>query len=798
MRKLFWGTGIFAIAVVIAVGGALLYLRSARPAYDGVVTVAGLRGEVEIWRDSVGVPHIWATNLDDLYFAQGYVHAQDRLWQMELTRRVVEGRLAEVLGGRLLESDRFLRSLGLARAARAAVADLGAEQRSWLEAYAAGVNAWIAGHRGAFPPEFELLRIEPEPWEVEHSLMLEKIMAWDLASYQRSIDLFMAARRLGPERASYLAPDYPDWGVTILAGATGERGVDAGPIGGVPAPAAALLDALSVVRASNAWAISGARTVSGKPILANDMHLALTSPSLWYLTAQHAGEVDVAGLTLPGAPFVIAGHNRAIAWGLTNAYLDDVDLFIERVDPTDSTRYLTPTGSLPFEVVEDTIRVRGSGEPVIHRVRWTRHGPIIKEWGGPEGKELLALRWVGHENSRTWHAFPELNRATNWEEFVAAVRDFDNPHQNVVYADTAGRIGYHMGGRVPLRSGGRRPPILPVPGWTGEWEWEGYLPFDEHPQVVDPPEGFVVTANNRQAAGGIGDLISSAWEEPFRAERIRELVSSGDRFDAAAVHRQQLDIRDAMAARYRDLAVAAAERAGLGEAASLLRDWDLEAKTDSRAAALFYTWHGRLMVHAARSLYGTAGELDEGSDAEKALGLEEEGQRLWFPRDALTAVLERRAFAWVEGDGESAFDAAATLAIREADSIVGGRSWGELQVVEAVHPLSMVPGLGRLFGLNVGPNPLGGSPTTVNVAAKAEGENPRRVTHGASQRHVIDLGDIDGAGGYVIPTGQSGIPFSRHYRDQFDRWREGGLWSIPLDRGRAEARVVHRMTLKPR
>jgi penicillin amidase len=804
MRKLFWGVGILVLAAALLLGGAVIYLRTAEPDYSRDRVVAGLGAEVEIWRDSVGVPHIWASSAEDLFFAQGYVHAQDRLWQMELIRRVAEGRLAEVLGPDLLDTDKFLRTVGLGRAARAAAPTLDPAHRVWLEAYAAGVNAWIDGRRGALPPEFIALRIRPAPWEVEHSLMLEKIMAWDLAAYQRGVEMTRAVRRLGEVRAAYLAPTYPEWGTAILESATPGPTLVASPVPAseqvvppsIPPIAAELLDALSITRASNSWVLAGEHTRSGKPILANDMHLALTSPSLWYLAALHGGDFEVTGMTLPGAPFVVAGHNRAIAWGLTNAYVDDADLFIERLDPADSTRYLTPDGSLPFEVVVDTIRVRGQEAPVLFPIRWTRHGPILNGAEGLAGEELLALRWIGHDPSRTWQAMAGLNLASDWDEFVAAVGDFNNPHQNVIYADTAGRIGYYMGGRVPLRGDGRRPPLAPVPGWTGEWDWVGDLPFTEHPQAVDPPEGYLVTANNRQLAGEVGDLISTWWDEPFRAQRIRELLESGaGPFDADAVHRQQLDLRDAMASRFRDRAVAAAERAGLGEAADLLGAWDLEARTDSRGAALFYIWHDRLRRHLANSLYLDRAVTSSG--AEEAVVGGELPRGGWFPRDALTALLERQTLPWVEGGGREEFAQLAAVAMREADSISSGRSWGELQVVIAEHPMGRVAGLGRLLGLDVGPAPSGGSPTTVNVANRTGTGYPRRVTHGASQRHVVDMGDIDGAGGFILPTGQSGIPFSKRYRDQFERWRTGGLWLIPLDREKAWERSVYRMTLRP-
>ncbi|HEX7120413.1 MAG TPA: penicillin acylase family protein [Longimicrobiales bacterium] len=786
MRKLMLASGVLlAVAAAAAVAG-FGYLRSAEPDYGRGAVVDGLGAEVEVWRDALAVPHVWAASEPDLYFAQGYVHAQDRLWQMEMFRRVAEGRLSELFGERTVESDRFLRTLGLWRAAGRAERSLEPEERRLLEAYAAGVNAWIRSHDGALPPEFVFLRIRPEPWTVRHTLAIEKIMAWDLSAYGPGLELARAVRRLGAERARHLVPGYPSWGAHILG--------DAPVPPGIPAVAKAWLDRLSVTRASNAWVIAGSRTRSGKPILANDMHLGLDAPAIWHLMALHARDVDggaieVVGMTLPGTPGVVAGHNRAIAWGFTNAYVDDVDFFIERVDPADSTRYLTPDGSEPFRVIRDTIRVRG-GEPVPLTIRITRHGPILSPVEPRAGGDLIAMRWVAHDHSRSWRAIRGFNRAEGWDDFVRAVEQFGNPHQNVVYADTAGHIGYWMGGTVPLRGsaeigraggdgGPKPPPLAPVPGWTGEWDWVGTLPFERHPHVLDPPQGYIVTANNRQAAGAVGGLVSTRWGGPFRAMRITEMVAGAGPFDAAAVHRQQLDVRDAMAARYRDRAVEAAGRAGLAAASDLLREWDLEARMDSRAAALFNVWRDRLERLAAESLWG--------------------GEAGWMPDDAVHALLERRTLPWVDSGGDSAYLELAARAMAEADSIVGGRSWGELHRVRMDHPLGAVAVLDRLLGLNIGPAPLGGSPTTANVAHhRAGGGYPARVTAGASQRHVVDMADVDGSGGFILPTGQSGIPTSPHYRDQFERWRNGGLWLVPLDRDRAAARTVHRMTLRPR
>lgn len=761
-RRLAWVVaGVVALAIV-AVLAARLWLRTALPKTRGEIELPGLIADVEIWRDARGVPHIFAANEHDLYFAQGFLHAQDRLWQMELIRRVAQGRLAEVLGAALMESDRFLRTLGLWRAAGDQLAAMSAGTLEPLEAYAAGINAFLETRRGALPPEFLVLGINPEPWTVRHSLAVEKVMAWDLALYGSAAEATRTAHMVGPDTAARLLAEYPDWGATILEA----------DVPDVPAPAALLLDAFSVTRASNAWVIGGAHTRSGRPILANDMHLAMRQPPIWYLAAHHAGDIAATGMTLPGVPFIIAGHNRAVAWGFTNASLDDLDFFALRVDSADPSRYLTADGGQQFRVVPETIRVRGA-EPLVTSVRLTRFGPVVSL---AEGGDLLAMRWAAHDPSRSYEAFPAFARARSVHDVLAAVRSFDNPHQNVVFADTAGQIGYAMGGRIPVRGDGRPPPMLPVPSWTGEWEWTGYLPFDRHPAVLDPPQGYIVTANNRQVAGPRGDRISSSWEPPFRAERIRDMILAGGPFDAAGVHRMQMDVRDALADRYIGRAVAAARAAGLEENAAALAGWDRAATVESRPAALFYVWYERVRRGLRQELYGS-----------------ETG---WMPRDAVDAALEHAVLPWAsDGDGERLADILRQAAL-EADSIAAGRTWGELHVVRAEHALASANLLERLFGLSLGPAPAPGSPTTVNVAHYA-GDFPVTVGAAASQRHVVDLGNIDGAGGFILPGGQSGIPFSRHYGDQWDEWRGGGLWPLPLDRQRAVAGGVHRLSLVP-
>ena len=766
MRKILIALlGIMILAAVVLASG-VWFVKRARPDYDAAVPNAPVARDVDVWRDSAGVPHVWAQSQADVLFAQGYLHAQERLWQMELFRRVAEGRLSEVFGETMIDTDKLFRILGIWQAAAANEAQLEPAQRELLTAYVNGVNHWIRRHDGPLPPEFITLRIKPEPWTLQHSLAIEKIMAWDLTIYEGAANLTNAVRRLGEARARYLFPGDPPWGATIIETPEVPR---------MPPAAVALLDALSVTRASNAWVIGGARTRSGKPILANDMHLMLRQPGVWYLMALHAPGLDVVGMTIPGVPHVIAGHNKAVAWGFTNVMMDDIDLFVERVDSGNPERYLTTSGPQPFGRRVERLRVKGRDSAVVFTVRTTRHGPILSDLDDRLGRDVVAVRWAALDTSRSFRAFHALNQARGAPDVIAALRDFNNPHQNVVYADTAGNFGYQMAGRVPLRGARLRPPITPVPGWTGEWDWRGYLPFAEHPAANNPASGYAVTANNRQARSSIGDLISNDWDMPFRAARITEMVRSNNPHDAASVHRMQLDVTDKLAIRYKPNAVAAAQRAGRREIARLLGEWDGQARRDSRAAPYFYIWYEHLRRQLSRTLY------------DGAVG--------FLPRDALNAVLDSGRVPWADARGSALLDSIAGAAMLHTDSVVGRQTWGELHYVLAAHVLGEVAAIEKLLDLNVGPRPHQGSPTTVNVAQYLADEVPIRTSYGASQRHVVDMADVDGSGGFILPTGQSGLPASAHYQDMFDRWRNGGLWLIPLDRSRAEARAVHKMRI---
>lgn len=769
--------GLGVLLILFLVG--ILYLRSAEPERHGTFRLQGLAAAVDVEWDEYAVPRVRAGSVEDAMFAQGYLHARDRLWQMDLVRRAVAGRLAEVMGEEAVASDRFMRRLGLWAAAEESTAALTADELRLVQVYADGVNAALDGWSGAWPPEFLVLRYRPEPWEPVHTMAVAKMMALTLGSYTEATALARAVRVLGPERARHLIPAYPEWGTTTFEPIRPPEPPDTPPL------AAALIEAFSVASASNAWVVSGAHTASGKPLLANDPHLQLQAPGLWYLMGLHAPAagsrpgLDVVGATIPGAPLVILGRNRAIAWGMTNAYVKDVDIVIERVDPDDPTRYLVPGGSAPFEVSEESVHVRGRSEPELLQVRRTRHGPILPPVPGAAEDTLLAVRWTAYRPTTVFRGVLGMNVARDWDEFLVAAEAMDEPHQNLVYADTAGHIGFVMTGTVPIRGDREPPPAFPVPGWTGEAEWTGVLAFDEHPKLLDPDAGFIVTANNRQTVEAVADLIGHSWLLPFRAERITEMIRrGGGHYTAEDMLRMQLDLEDLFARRYVDRAIEAADAAGVPDVADRLREWHHRAGPHSRAASVFYIWCEVLRRLVSADLH--------------------RGEASYFPWEPAAHVLESRSLPW-RMDGEEAYRRAATEAMRQAVRLADDRRWSDLNRAVHAHPLGIVPILDRLLQLNVGPRDHYGSPHTVNVALWAfrtpAASFPFTTTAGVSMRHVADLGNTERAGGFVIGTGQAGVPFSRHYADQHDLWVTGGL--IPLPAAVADRPGTRPMRLEP-
>ncbi|HEX7087221.1 MAG TPA: penicillin acylase family protein [Vicinamibacterales bacterium] len=793
---------------------------------DGERRLNGLHAPVEILFDRYGVPHIYARDATDAWMAVGYLHARERLWQMELYRRATGGRLSEVLGPATLRVDRRFVALGLRRAAAAEWQVLSPHVRSALERYAEGVNAAI-GEMGRWnrPPEFLLLGITPEPWTPVDSLSVARLLAWRLAE-NRWGELLRGrlTQAVGPIDAARLMNAWPPEAPPIL-----REGPAPAPPRSTASPAApvalAVRDEHRVARAvppplppglewldvavrpggSNSWVVSGARTATGRPLLANDPHLAIEMPATWYEVHVVAAGLDVAGVTLPAAPFVIIGHNARIAWGLTNTGVDVQDLYVEDVDMT-RRRYLYRGQWLPLESTVYEIGVRGQERPERWEVFRTRHGPLVfteTEWEEPPdlaartgrlSPKPIALRW--DVTGETAPAFEAINRAGNWSEFLAGVRRFAAPSQNFVYADVDGHIGYAMSGRLPVRVGGDG--SRPVPGWTGEHDWAGWVPAERLPALLDPPSGQIVTANAEIDRRWPGTMTRD-WTAPFRTMRIVERLDGRTGLDSEAMRTLQLDVRSAAVDPLLDAVEAAAasrafERADpeARVAVERLRLWDRQV--DGRPVVTLYQAFVRALWR--RTFLDELGEelsrqLFEYGASERHVGLYAIARDPASPWWNDIATIDRRE---TRDDIVllAAGDAMRALAQRFGNE--ANWAWDRLHSVTFRHALGHG---GRLLDwfFSRGPLPLVGDSWTVRKAS-VDDRSPYTVTESASYRQVLDIGDWDRSLA-VITTGQSGHPRSPHYDDQLPLWHEGRLRPMPFSRGAVERERAHRLLLIP-
>jgi len=781
------GIGVLAVAALLlfAAGSGYLWLRQSLPEVDGVIEVAGPKAPVTVVRDRWAIPHIEADSFLDATFAQGFVHAQDRLWQMEFQRRLGAGRLAEILGAPALPIDRFMRVLGFYRLAEASLEHMSPQTIAWLEAYAAGVNAFLETRTGPLPPEFLILRHgEVEPWTPADSVVWVKLMALNLSANWRA-ELLRAqlAGRVPREQIADLWPDYPDTAPITLAELA--RALPARELAAVLPPGPA------VRPGSNAWVISGERSRTGAPLLANDPHLGMKAPGTWYLAHLKAPQLDLIGATLPGVPGIVLGHNTNLAWGFTTTGSDTQDLFVERLDPDDSGRYLTPDGSAAFDVREEVIAVSG-GEPTTLTVRSTRHGPVISdllpEAAATAGDDqVLALAWPALEDDDlSIQALFRLMQAADQASFVAALRDVGAPQQNVLFADAAGRIGLYVPGRVPIRRNGDG--RWPVPGWSGEYDWIGWIPFEDLPHVLDPPDGALFNANNRVVGEDYPHLIAVDWEASHRARRIAELLPGAHDLESfAAMQADQLSMlaRDLLP---RLLEVAPSDGRA-AEATARLAAWDRIMRADAAAPLIFSAWYREL----ERLIYA-----DE-------LGPLFDGSRRIRP-EFIQHVLEERPVWCDDVDTEpretcdQTIARALDLALADLKARFGGDPgdwrWGEAHFAWMAHPVFKTqPVLGWLFNIVV---PTGGDPTSLDVGHYPvyARERPFASIHAASYRGLFDLADPERSR-FIAATGQSGHPLSAHYRDLTRLWRRGE--TVPMTRRaqRYAAGAVGELTLRP-
>lgn len=784
------------LVLALALAGALAWLlRGPLPAYAGRVHLAGLEGPVEIVRDRNAIPHIRARSMRDAYFALGYVHAQDRLWQMEMNRRIAAGRVAEAVGPGALPTDRFLRTLGVRRAAQASLEHLDADARAVLDAYAAGVNAWISGHPGPLPLEFLATGVRPEPWQPADSIGWVKMMAWDLAgNWTEELLRLRLSTRLDTRQLQEFLPPYPGDAplpVTDFAALYRSLGAQALALGPTPLPHTP--EGIG----SNNWVVAGSRSASGKPLLANDPHLGLTVPSVWYLAHLEAPGLRVIGGTLPGVPLVIVGRTERIAWGMTNTKPDTQDLYLERLDPARPGYYQAPDGPRPFVERREVLHVKGAADEELV-VRETRHGPVLPAGGSTAGlspEYVLAMRWTALDpDDLTYQAGLRMPLARNWDAFVATLRGYHTPQQNIVYADVDGHIGFIAPGRVPLR----RPDndlmgLAPAPGWDARYDWTGYVPFEDLPQRLDPPGGEIHTANDKIVDPAYPYYITAEWAPPYRSRRIGELLAARPRHtlddfarmhaDVLSLHARELLPRLRYTVTRDALSTAALER---------LNRWDGTMDAERPEPLIYAAWMRalgrRLYADELGPLFTQAWDI-RGVFTANVLA-DRDGQARWCD-DITTPAVEDCDFQL----SAALADAVAELARQYGPQPAAWR-WADAHVARAEHrPFSRVPLLADWFELNV---PVGGDVHTVNVARHhvADAAHPYRSTQGASLRMLIDLADPDAAR-FIQATGQSGQRPSPHYADFLGAWRRVEYLPMSMRAADYEAGALGTLRLLP-
>jgi penicillin G amidase len=754
---------VIGLVVLATLAGAYVFWR-AMPTTSGSEKLAGLSAEVRVWRDAYGVPHIFAASMDDAARALGYLHASERLFQMETQRRGGQGRLAEILGADRVAGDKFVRTLGFYREAESSFLALSPVAQKRLQAYADGVNAFLDSHKDALPPEFLLIGDHPEPWKPADSLVFGKLLALELSNnYEFEILRARLRQKLGPYEAAWMFPGMqpgapittePALGATHATGKTLKNQI--GALIGVSHGA------------SNEWVVAGARTVTGKPILANDPHLGLSAPILWYLVRIVTPEGSVRGGTVPGTPVVLVGQNDSIAWGFTTADTDTEDLFVETVDPSDPSKYLTPDGPKPFETRNETIRVKDGAE-VNLTMRTTRHGPILSDASEDVGSlvepgKAIALAFTGlGDHDTTAEAFMRLNGARNWDEFLDAMRLYQTPTQNVVYADVAGDIGFFSPGLVPLRKSGDG--LAPVDGASGDFDWTGTVPFEQLPQLHNPEIGFAFNANNANVPSNHQPTFGQDWEEDFRARRIQQFMDTVDKHSLDTSAAMQADTLSLAAKALQPfIATIAPSDERARQAQALLASWD-GAMDKDRVEPLIFT---ALLASLHRIL------LEEKTGLKmEALG----------PFAAATLMsLMRDHPSWCDAPGKPdpdcrkalgrALDEGLALLVKRDGPDMSQWRWGKEHVALLQHNVfSHVPLLDRLSDLST---PSSGGFYTLDRggAWDPSPERPFARTLGAGFRGLYDLGAPERSR-FMIATGESGHIFSRHYRDLVPLWIDG-------------------------
>jgi penicillin amidase len=781
--------GIPAFIVLVGVVG-FLWLRTSLPTVSGVVQLDGVGSAVSIKRDGDGIPHISADTDNDAYFALGYVHAQDRFWQMESMRRYGAGRLSEVFGEPTIGIDRWMRTLGLYRLAKQQVKTLDPPVTDALDAYANGVNSWLGEKFGLYGLEFAGIRYVPEPWVTADSLVWGKIMATRLGgNFPTEVLRTQIAKRINPERVGELWPSYPSDAPVTITNLISSSSTN------VLAKLASLApeNVGKPIGASNFWALGPSLTDTGGAILANDPHLGFSAPIMWYLAEIVTPDLNIRGATVPGVPFHILGANTKIAWGITSTQADTEDLFVEKISTNDSTMYAGVDDERQFDILNEVIKIKGKDDLPI-TIRSSHHGPIISDIRedirqlGDDGHAIALSATYLRESDQTTEAFYLLNRANSWKSFRNGLRQLQGPVLNFVYADVAGNIGYQTAGMVPVRKSGSG--IVPSPGWLGNTDWIKTVPFAEMPFVYNPPSSKIVNANNRVVGPNYPHFISHDWAARYRAERIENELDQNPQISLAHVKSLQSNAQSLMA---RDILPALIKAVTLNEKTTpiieMLKEWDGTMSRKRIEPLIFSTW----MLELNKLVYSDElGELTP-----------------WYlklrPR-FIKSVLSRRQ-AWcddvsteiLEGCDELINIALDKTLVQLSDkygSNIDKWVWGAAHQATFTHKVfTRIPVINRLADIKI---PSDGGNYTVNRGASRPNNtnSPFAHIHGSGFRAVYDLSDLKNSR-FMIATGQSGNPLSSHYSDLVTRWRDGKYVSFMRIGDGTETQIIKELLIVP-
>lgn len=755
------------LIVIIAISGYFFLhhlSHKAVPDYNQDINLKNLSEEVIVYRDSLAIPHIIAQNDEDLYRAVGYVMAQDRLWQMDLLRRVTTGRLSEIFGENLIETDLLLRSLRILEKSRLILSKTGPEIVKALEAFSDGVNQYIEQNEKSLPLEFSVLGYKPEKWEPAYSLNIIGYMAWDLAgsTYSSEVIIYKLLEKFGQEKTQDLLPRfagradmvYPDFKLDSQKLSFTEK----------LAAHQEILKGLGaqIFCGSNNWAVSGAKSVTGMPLFANDMHLGLNAPGIWYQMHHIVeGKMNVTGVVVPGQPLIVSGHNDSIAWGMTNLAVDDIDLYIEKINPNDSDRYMFNGEWKNFDIRKEIIKIKGGGE-VEKELRFTHRGPVIS--GFKNLSDVITMRWIGNDYSDEMKGVYLLNRANNWEDFKNAISTFKSISQNFVYADVNGNIGLYTGGGVPIRKGNG---YTIMSGETDEYDWKGVVPFEQLPHSYNPESGFVSSANNKTVDDDYPYYIGIYFAQEYRIKRIKELLNQKEKLSIEDFTEIQNDQNSVLVKKLHKDIVEILNKAELN---------DMEEK----ALEIFTNWDGEMSAEAAGPAVFESFYLI----LPKNILIDEMGEDLYYEYYGNSTLLKNfienlwsnKEMKWCDDittkDVEEGFDEMVIKSFKDAIAKLAEKmgdtperwSWGSIHKFTLEHPLGGVKILEKIFNLNRGPYELGGSFHTIRPFSYPF-RDPFKVDHGASQRHIYSTANWD-LSLSVIPTGTSGVPASDHYCDQ--------------------------------